>query len=263
MNKFFFKKFLLVVFIVGGIVSFNNYFLSNFLQNLVYKALERPGIFVTGNLLNFSKYSAGFLNTKDVIDEKSRLEKENNVLRGQLAEIDSLKRENKFLRDELVVAGRLDSPLILVQIFSIQKGALSSTALINKGSKDGVKKSLPVITTGNVLVGIVEQVFDNSSLVLLLDDPRAKISGRIQDSRVLVDVVGKTQNRLGLDLVAVGDEVKEGDTVVTSGLDGMPEALLIADVTKVEISSGSLFKTVTAQPLFDPSLGSGLFVILK
>ena len=200
---------------------------------------------------------------KRLIDENARIKEENNVLRGKLAQLENLKRENQFLRNELGVARRLDAELMIAQIFNIQRGVLSSTALINRGAENGVKKTMPLIAAGNILIGVVDRVFDNSATVLLIDDPRVKISGRVQDSRILVDALGKLQNKLALNLVAVGDEVKEGDTVVTSGLDGLPEALLVARVTKVETPSGALFKTVTAQPLFDPSLGSSLFVILK
>lgn len=263
MNKGFYKRFLLVVIIVGGIVFFNNYLADHLLQNVVYKIAKRPGIFLTDNLLDFSRYASGFLKTKAVIDENSKLKEENNILRGQSAKLDSTERENDFLRRELGVAKRLESPLLLARIFNIQKGAVSSTALINKGANEGIVENMPIIAAGNILVGIVEQVFDDSALVLLLDDPRVKISGRVQESRILVETRGELRNNLGLNLVANSDEVKEGETIVTSGLDGLPEALLVAEVAKVESPANALFKKVSAKPLFDPSLGSSLFVILK
>lgn len=262
-GKNFYKRYLIIVLVVSGVVFFNNYLADNFLQNFIYKIVKKPGIFLTENLFDFSKYTGGFLKAGAVVDENSKLREENNVLRGHLAELDGLRRENNFLRDELKVARRLDSPLLLAQIFNIQRGALSSTALINKGAKEDVEEKMPVIAAGNILVGIVEQVFDESALILLIDDPRVKISGRVQESRMLMETKGELQNNLGLNLVANSDEIKEGETIVTSGLDGLPEALLIAQVTKVESSGNTLFKTVSARPIFDPSLGSSLFVILK
>ncbi|MBI2669995.1 MAG: rod shape-determining protein MreC [Candidatus Yanofskybacteria bacterium] len=277
MTRNFYKNYLAVILIVAGVVFFNNYLTDNFLQNFVYKITEKPGIFLTDNLLNFSRYSSGYLKTKMIIDDNARFYKENNILRGQLAELESLKRENNFLREELGVAKRLDSPLLLARIFNIQRSALSSTALINKGVKNGIEKKMPVIATGNILVGITEQVFDDSALILLIDDPRIKISGlvqhqfepsqtdagQVQESRTLVETKGELQNNLVLNLVANSDEIREGETIVTSGLDGLPEALLVAKIIKVESSSSTLFKNVSAKPIFDPSLGSSLFVILK
>lgn len=249
--------------IVAVIVVFNNYLAANLLPNFFYKIIKTPGIFLTDNLLEFSKYISRFLKTKAVIKENSKLREENNILLGRLAELDSLRRENNFLRDELKVARRLDLPLLLAQIFNIQRGALSSTALINKGVKDGVEEKMPVITAGNILVGVVGQVLDDSAVVLLLDDPRVKISGRVLGSRTLVETSGGLHNNVGLNLVTNSDEIKENETIVSSGLDGLHEALLIAEVTKVESSANALFKKVSARQLFDPSLGSSLFVVLK
>ncbi len=263
MTRNFYKKYFIIAIIVTGIVFLNNYLLGNFLQEMFYKIIVKPGIFINKNLPVLSEFSNGFFKSQELVNESVRIKEENNALRGELARLENMKRENQFLRDELGVARRLDEDLMIAQIFNIQRSALTSTALINKGARDGIEKSMPLIAAGNILVGKVDQVFENSALVLLIDDPRVKISGRIQESRTLVNTKGRLQNQLGLDLVATSDEVNEGDMVVTSGLDGLPEALLIAKVTKVETPSGVLFKTVTAHPLFDPSLGSSLFVILQ
>jgi len=262
-GKSFYKKYLAVVAVVLVIILLNNFLLGSFLQNVFHKIIVKPGIYLSKHFPGLSKLSAGFFKTRELNNENSRIKEENNVLRGELAQLENLKRENQFLREELGVAKRLEAELLIVQIFNIQHGGTSSTALINRGSMDGIKKGMPLIAAGNIMVGVVVQVFDSSSLVMLLDDPRVKISSRIQESNILVDAMGRMHNELALNLAAAGDEIKEGDTVVTSGLDGLPESLPIAKVIKVETSSGALFKTITAHPFFDPSLGSNLFVILK
>lgn len=263
MSKNFYKKYFVIALFVLVVIFLNSYLLNNFLQQTFYKVISKSGVIVNNYLLNWERFSNGFLKTKNLVEGDVRLKEENNLLRGQLAELENLKRENQFLRNELGVAGRLSSQLLIVQIFNIQRDVISSTALINKGAGDGVKKTMPLITAGNILVGIVDQVFNNQSRVLLLDDPRVKISGRVQESNIITGVNGKLENRLRLELVAAGEDVKEKDTIITSGLDGLPEALPIATVTKVENSGGSLFKTITAKPIFDFPLGSSLFVILR
>lgn len=262
-GRHFYKKYFIIVIIILGIIFLNNYLLDNFLQEALHKGIVKSGIFINKNLSILSKFSNGFFKTQELIDENARTKEENNTLRGELAQLENLKRENQFLRNELGVAKRLNLQLMIAQIFNIQRGALTSTALINRGAKDGIDKSMPLIAAGNIVIGVIDQVFENSASVLLIDDPRVKISGRVQESRTLVNTRGRLQNQLNLDLAAASDEINEGDTVVTSGFDGLPESLLVAKVTRVEIMSGALFKIVTAQPLFDLSLGSSLFVILK
>ncbi len=257
------RKILLIVFIVIGVIFLNNYILDNFLQNLLYRAVSRPGIFLSEALGKVSKYGGSFFNRGAVVRENDELKKENNILLGHVAELESLERENDFLRNELKVAPRLGSQLLIVEIFSVQRNGLYSTALINKGKADGIEKSMAVITSGNILVGAISEVFDNSALVLLVDDPRSIISIRFQGSNILAEARGDLQNGLKINEVTYQEEIKEGDMIVTSGLDGLKESLLVGRVSKVKPGSGGLFREVVAKPLFDLSLGSDLFVILK
>jgi rod shape-determining protein MreC len=254
-------KILLTVFIVVGIILLNDYFLKNFLQKVFYKTAARPGIFLVKEVNKISRYVSGFLNRGALIREKEELKKENRVLLGRLAELEALKRENDFLRNELKVAPRLSGKLLMTEIFSIQKDGLYSTILINKGKNDGVDKAMAVVTSGNILAGTVGEVFDNSALVLLVDDPRSVISVRFLESGILAEAEGNLGS-LKINQVGYQEEVKEGDMIVTSGLDGLIKSLPVGRVVKVESGSG-LFKEVIAKPLFDLSLGSELFVILK
>ena len=257
------RKILLAILAVSGVILLNRYVLGNLFQDLFYRVVSKPGVFFSRELGKLSKYGSSFFNIGAIIKENNKLKEENNVLLGRIAELEGLRRENEFLRNELKVATRLNSQLLIVGIFSIQKNALSSTALINKGKSDGVKKSMAVITSGNILVGVVNEVFDNSALVLLLDDPRSVISVRFQESNVLAETRGELLGSLKVNLVTYKEEVKEGDTIITSGLDGLKESLLVGRVSKVKSGSGCLFREVAAKPLFDLSLGSGLFVILQ
>jgi rod shape-determining protein MreC len=262
-HKKFLSKLLIIAVVLFGVIFFNNRVLGNFIQNVFYKISAKPGQFLTSKLQIFARYSAGFLNTKSIIANNAKLKNENEALLGQMAELETLQRENQFLRGQLGVAKNLNLKILLARIFNIQKSAQSSTILINKGKADGVKKSMAVITSGNILVGIVDQVFDTTSRILIIDDPRAKINGRIQGSNTLVSTSGGLGGNLVLDLITNQEDVKEGDIIVTNGLDGLPQSLPMAKVTKVEITGGSLFKKVQAKAIFDSALGSDLFVILN
>lgn len=257
------RKILLIVFAVAGVIFLNKYLLGNFLQNLFYRIVAKPGVFFTAGLNKLSGYGRGFLNAGAIIMENARLREENNSLLGYIAEIENLRRENEFLRNELKVAPKLKSQLLFVEIFSIQRNGLSSIILINKGEKDGIKKSMAVISSGNILVGIVDRVFEDSALVLLLDDPRAAVSVRIQGSDVLAETRGDLQNNFKVDLVTQIEEVKEGSMIVTSGLDGLPESLLVGRISEVKLDGANLFKKIMGKALFDLSLRSGVFVILR
>jgi rod shape-determining protein MreC len=255
-------KILLIAFIIIGAIFLNDHFLNNFWQNAFYEIFAEPGVFLVEKANKVSGYARVFFNKGSLVRENEELKKENRVLLGRLAELESLKRENDFLRNELKVAPRLSGKLLMAEIFDIQKNGLFSTILINKGKIDGVEKSMAVVTSGNILAGTVGEVFDKSALVLLVDDPRSVISIRFLESNILAEAKGGLGIGLKISQVSHLEEVKEGDIVVTSGLDGLTKSLPVGRVVKVE-SGGGLFKEVIAKPLFDLSLGSELFVILK
>ncbi|MEX2053073.1 MAG: rod shape-determining protein MreC [Candidatus Paceibacterota bacterium] len=262
MPKKSFKKIIVILLTVGVLISLNNYLLDNFVQNLFYKVTNKSGTFIIEKYYAVADFSRSLLEAKEVVKENERLREENNILLGQVAEIEGLERENELLRDELQVARRLDSRLLIVQLFNIQKDALSSTALINKGKSSGIEKSMAVIMSGNILVGLVDEVFEDSARIILLDDPRAKINARVKDTNILAETKGELNDRLSLDLVTQKDDIKEGDMIITSGLDGFKESLPIGSVESVGTGGSNLFQKIIIKPLFDLSLGSSLFVIL-
>lgn len=263
MQAKFYKKFFIAVFAVLAIVLLNSFLLNNFLQNLVYGAAAKPGAFLMDEFASLPGLARVFWRARDVVAENIRLKRDNLELLGKSAAIDALERENDLLRSQLQVLKKQKPQLLLAKIFSIEHTPLSSIAFINKGSAEGVKKAMPVIAGGNVLVGVVDQVFEKTSTVLLVDDPKVKISVRTQGTGVLAETKGELSGNFSLGMITNKDDVKEGDIVVTSGLDGMAEALLVGRLEKVGINGGDLFKKVTARSMFDPSLGSGLFVVIN
>lgn len=262
MRSYTFRKILVIFLLVFVVVLLNNYVLGHFLQNWFYKLAARPGTFLFESTLGLSRFSNSFFKTAAIVDENTKLKEENLSLVSKVAELEGLKRENNFLKDELSVAKGVEQKLVLVKVFDVHRDVLASTALINRGKSAGIRESMPVIGAGGILAGVVDQVFDNSAAVLFLDDPRSTVGARIQGTNILAETKGISNNDFSLNLVTARDQVQEGDTVVTSGLDGLPESLVIGRIAKVEVDSGGLFKKVLGQSLFDLSLGSNLFVIL-
>jgi rod shape-determining protein MreC len=152
----------------------------------------------------------------------------------------------------------------MVKIFSVERSGLSYTLLIDKGAKDGVQKSTAVVAGGNILAGVIGEVFYNSSRVILLNDMRSSISVRIGNSDIIGEAKGvSSDKKIALDFVTNQDLVQEGDLVLSNGLDNLPESLILGHISKVELKGGSLFKKVEADIMFDLSMGPNLFVILK
>lgn len=264
----FFKKYLIILVIVVGLIVLNIYIIPGKIQGTFYNfGGKLLGIFYDA-AYDISQSNLGtFWNSfwaGQIIKENRELKFENINLLDNLAQLEQLELENKILREQLKINIPDDTKLLPVKIYSINRTGLASTIVINKGSKDSLKKSLAVISGGNVLVGVINEVFENSAIILRLDDPRSRINVRVSSD----DVIGTAQGGVGvnqvvLDFITNKDLIKQGDLIVTGGLDALPAGLLVAKVNKVELKGGSLFKSVRADLLSDYFSSPTLFVLVN
>ena len=99
-----------------------------------------------------------------------------------------------------------------------------STLTINKGSRHGIRKNMPVIAVQNGLVGLVGKVLQvghTTSLVMPIYDYESNVSARIQDTRDvgLVSGLGWEDRPLSMKYIKkrVLPDLQYGDLIVTSG----------------------------------------------
>lgn len=256
------KNFLIVLGIIGA-VALNNFILGGLLQNLFFRALSRPGpwFIKQAQLLDVAK--SVFIDARGLAEENRQLEEENSLLKSELVGSEVIRKENQFLRRQLKVSSRINRKLLLARIFSVNRTPASSTLLIDKGEKDGMKNGLAIVTAGNILVGVVRQVLNNSSVIWLLDDPRLTIDVRIQGTDVLGRSRGLANGSFDIELLSYTEEVEIGTPVLTAGLGGVSEALLAGEISYIGEDSGNLFQKVTAKSFFEINAGAGVFVILE
>ena len=121
---------------------------------------------------------------------------------------------------------------------------------INRGRDDGIRTGMPVVTEGSTLVGTVTSVASNHAWVTLITDVDSAVSSLLLESRAQGVVAGGYDRRLSMEFVEQTAAVREGDTVVTSGLGGTyPPDLVIGKVTRVSANRQELFRSVTVEPL--------------
>jgi len=108
-------------------------------------------------------HSGQSLKTDERIKE---LTQENQKLLSQLANLEEIKEENRFLRQALDLGMDKEFDLILAQataknVFTFQGIVFEDSILINKGKNDGVRKDFPVILADKILIGKVADVYDS------------------------------------------------------------------------------------------------------
>lgn len=131
------------------------------------------------------------------------------------------------------------------------RSSVFKTILINRGTRDGLKEGCPVLTDEGVVGRIVETSW-NVSRVLLLIDNNSNIDALVQESRAQGILQGRGADGCILKYVQSSEEVREGDSVISSGLAGVfPKGLLLGVVRKVEKEPFGLFQDIQVSPSVD------------
>ena len=132
--------------------------------------------------------------------------------------------------------------------------ATLQSLVVDKGALDSVARDMPVLTPDGV-VGRVLETGLAAAQVMLLTDPNAAVAVIGQRDRSVGIVTGQGASQpLTVNYVKVNSPLGEGELLLTSGLAGIyPKGLPVARVTRIERSEISLFLTVEAEPLVDPS----------
>ena len=123
------------------------------------------------------------------------------------------------------------------------------TVTIDRGRRDGVRLDAAVVSAAGVVGRVVDEPGHRAARVQLLIDRNAAAGALVERSRVAGLVVGDADDRLlRMEYVSNLEDVEVGDTVVTSGSDGIyPKGFVIGDVTVVQRGPG-LYRTIHVRP---------------
>ena len=172
---------------------------------------------VTKVFTSFKDYS----NLKKEYKELTEKLKDYEYLQRNNTEI---KKENERLKEQLDFATNVDQKNYAAQIISRDPDNLYSGITINKGSRNGIKKGMPVIAIQHGNVGIVGKIVTvglGTSLLMPIYDLQCNVSARIQNTRDIGIVSGNGTSESPLTLKYIKkrvlDELSFGDIVVTSG----------------------------------------------
>lgn len=184
-------------------------------------------------------------NERDVLARRvARLEWELTVERGRLA------RARGFTEWD-AAAFAVGEP-VPAEVVGVAATPLDRSLTVNRGRLHGIRPNAPVMSAGG-LVGRLAAVAATASQVELLLAPTAGAAALTAESRVRGIVraarfSGTDEPEiLRLDYVSVGQNVVVGESVITSGLDGMyPKGLPIGRVVRVRRGSGMLLDIAVA-----------------
>ena len=189
------------------------------------------------------------------------LRKENEELRKQLDEqalqiVELSENRAAVTRLSGLLGLREAYPHILMKparILAWGPGPWFRSVIINLGERDGLARDQAVIHARGV-VGRVMETSPHYARVLLAADFSSSIDAFVQRSRAPGILTGDGGNRMTLNYVRKDEDVRPGDQVVTSGLDGFfPGGLALGTISRVNRQGAGLFMSVEvrAQVPFD------------
>lgn len=195
---------------------------------------------------------------------------ENETLRRQVADLEVRLQEQRALAARTVQLQELMNlrsstqlPLLAAEVIAGNPNPGMRTLTINRGTADGITADMAVVAPKGIVGRIVGPVAAHAAIVQLLIDRNAAAGAIVQRSRAGGMVVGVDQDPpMSMDLVSNLADIKEGDIVVASGVDGIyPRGFVIGQVERAERGTG-LYYTVTVRPAVDFTSLQEVLVVL-
>ncbi len=170
----------------------------------------------------------------ELLRQNESLRKENQELRMQALQAQEITRENERLRRLVGWQQQKKWNLKLARVVLRDPANWWRTVQIDRGSRDGLRPDLPVLTPEG-LVGRVTSVSYDRSQVVLLGDPNCKVSGQIANETGDTGVIGASGPFDGslVDMfhLSKNANLQPGLDVYTSGLGGVfPRGILIGRI---------------------------------
>ncbi len=186
-------------------------------------------------------------------------------------DIIQLRRENQLLREQIGLIESLPADRISAEVIAKDHDNLFSTITVNKGSRDGVRRDMPVVAyQGDLegLVGKVVAVSAGSSQVLPLYDPQCQVSARLERSRYegLIDGQGKDRQNILMRYVKkiAIDSIEYGDLVVTAGLGGLyPKGINVGRIRDILARGYETSLLLEIEPIIDFSRLEYVYILQK
>jgi len=182
-----------------------------------------------------------------------RLITENDNLKRKILEQEEYRLENDRLKNLLSLKQKMPLKVIAAQVIARSADSWVSLIIINKGTRQGIRKGYVVITFAG-LAGRVIEVSDLTSKVMLINDPHLGVSAIIERTRQEGLVSGTLGNTLIMRYLPKDADIQPGDKIITSGLTEMyPKGLAVGTV----VSFGDEFSGLSRYAIVKPEVALG------
>lgn len=190
-----------------------------------------------------------YLALRTVRGENDRLRQEVARLQVTLQQERALAQQSRALERLLGLRSQAELATVAARVIAGSASPDFRTLTIDKGTADGLRPDMAVIAPAGV-VGRIITPSARAAKVQLLIDRNAAVGALVERSRAQ-GVVEGTGGDLRLNYVSETADVKVGDVVVTSGIDGIyPKGFVVGRIESMERGSGA-FGAIVIRPAID------------
>ncbi|MEI8012724.1 MAG: rod shape-determining protein MreC [Candidatus Omnitrophota bacterium] len=179
-----------------------------------------------------------FLSYRKTYADYQKIQAENFKLKAQVVRLNETVSENGRFQRLLGLKPMQPFTTIAARVIARDPANWNSSLMIDKGSRQGIKSGMPVITALGVAGKVVEAA-DNSSKVILINDPSFSVAVLNQRSRDAGLLSGSLSGNCRLSYIMQDTDIQEGDGIITSSIStAFPAGLLVGRVSKVYSAGG-------------------------
>jgi rod shape-determining protein MreC len=197
--------------------------------------------------------------------ENERLQNENRRLRAELLEAKRGAAESVRFQHLLGLRNAVTAETLVARVIAIDVSPYFRVARIRLDRGENlVQRGMPVITPEGV-VGRINRAAGDTSDIMLSVDPRSAIDivlPRTGGRGILKGKPGENGYRCAIEYLLQGEQAKEGDVAMTSGLGGFPRDLPVGRVSKIVKNAAGLTQEIEITPDVDFARLSEVLVVV-
>jgi len=230
------------------------------LEELIFGGMAEVQRVATGGIGEVRGVWQNYVNLREIGQENDALKQRVSQLEVALQRERALAGQTRVLQELLDL--KKETALATTPATVIASGASPDfrTMTLDKGSSQGLAADMAVIAPAGI-VGRVILPTPRAAKVQLIIDRNAADAELVERTRAQGVVVGTGSDRMRFEYVPGTADLKTGDRVVTSGIDGIyPKGFVIGQIESIERSAGE-FSTVLIRPAVNLSALEAVLVV--
>ena len=182
---------------------------------------------------------------------------------GMRDEIFLLRQENQALKNTLLkfkgekeiqeLLSTISRSILVCSVIGFDSSDIHKSIVLNRGSRDGVRKDMVVLDRRGRLVGrVIDPVTLRQARVQLVTDKESGVGVLSERQRVVGILTGYAEGKCLMKYVyRTNKEIGEGEEVSTSGFEGIyPSGIPVGKIISIT-EDATLFKKIVVEPYLD------------